>query len=207
MRTTSTTTHIAALVAGIASTAILSACGATTGAPAPAGPATASAEAAAAAEHNDADIRFAQTMITHHRQAIQMAELAGERAESQPVKDLAEQIRTAQEPEIATLTTFLVAWGAEVPTDEGIGAMDHGDMGDTSGMMTPEQMNQMSAASGAAFDRLFLQMMIVHHQGAVADAQTELTEGNNQQAKELAQKIIDNQTPEITQMQQLLQGV
>ena len=66
--------------------------------------------------------------------------------------------------------------------------------------------NQLEAASGPEFDTMFLQMMIAHHEGAIADAQTELAEGSNPQAKELAQQIVDDQRAEIAQMQQLLQA-
>jgi transposase len=91
------------------------------------------------------------------------------------------------------------AYGKLRPTRPG------GDMADMSGMMSPEEMTQLSSASGAEFDRMFLQMMIAHHQGAVTDAQQELSEGMNEQAKALASNIVTTQTVEINRMQQLLQ--
>lgn len=96
----------------------------------------------------------------------------------------------------------------QYPADDG--AMDHGTMTngstpDMSGMMTPEQMGQLSSTSGAAFDRMFLQMMIAHHQSAVSDAQKEQAEGVNDQAKALASNIVTSQTEEIKRMQQLRQ--
>jgi uncharacterized protein (DUF305 family) len=75
-----------------------------------------------------------------------------------------------------------------------------------SGMMTPEQMEQMGSATGAAFDTMFLEMMIAHHEGAIADSQRELAEGVNPEAKELANQIVEAQTAEIDQMRQMLQG-
>jgi uncharacterized protein (DUF305 family) len=180
-------------------------------APAPATP-SASAPAGVSTEHNEADIHFAQMMIPHHRQAVAMAGMAVERAENPDVKALAEQIQAAQDPEIEQMSGFLQAWGAEVPADDdmsampGMGGMDHSNMGDTSGMMTPEQMNELQGASGAAFDRMFLEMMIAHHEGAVRDSEREVAEGVSPQAKELAQQIISAQNAEIATMRQMLQA-
>jgi uncharacterized protein (DUF305 family) len=188
----------------------LSACG---GSAAPAGTTAAteppaSAPAAAGTEHNGADVRFAQGMIPHHRQAVEMAEIAVDRAENPEVKALAEQIQAAQDPEINTLTGFLEAWGAEVPADGDMAGMDHSSMAGISDMsgMTPEQMDELRNATGAAFDTAFLEMMIAHHEGAISDAERELAEGVNPQAKDLATEIVTAQTAEIEQMRQLLQG-
>ncbi len=71
-------------------------------------------------------------------------------------------------------------------------------------MMSDEEMTQLSGTSGAAFDKLWLRMMVQHHQGAVAMAQTELTDGANTEAKQLAQSIIDGQSKEITTMTTLV---
>ena len=137
-------------------------------------------------------------MIPHHRQAVEMAEIAVDRAQNPAVKALAEQIQAAQDPEIETMTGFLEAWDAEVPSDDGISGMPGmtgmpGAPG-MEGMMMPEQMDEMRGASGAAFDTMFLQMMIAHHEGAVREAQRELAEGANPQAKELANQIVTAQT-------------
>lgn len=212
MSTTRTSARLAAAIGAIALSGLLAACGGgtestTTTEPAAGAPA---GSAAVSAERNDADVRFAQMMIPHHRQAVEMAQIALDRAESPEVKELAEQIRSAQDPEIATMTGFLQAWGVEVPAAGSVGGMGHGGTSGVnpsmmSGMMTPEQMGQLGSASGAAFDMLFLQMMIVHHEGAIADSQRELTEGINPQAKELATQIVSSQTAEITRIQQLLQ--
>lgn len=170
---------------------------------------SAPAGAQVSADHNDADVRFAQMMIPHHQQAVEMADIATDRATSAEVKDLAAQIRSAQDPEIATMTGFLQTWGAEIPEPAPMGGMDHGNMtgmdhSGMPGMMTPEQMEQLRNASGATFDTMFLQMMVAHHEGAVSDAQRELAEGTNPEAKTLATQIIDSQSAEITRMQQLL---
>ena len=78
-----------------------------------------------------------------------------------------------------------------------------GSMAAMPGMMSDDQMSRLCQATGAAFDRAFLQMMTAHHQGAIQMAQTELADGQNPEAKALAQKIITAQQGEITQMRTL----
>jgi uncharacterized protein (DUF305 family) len=210
MSTIRTSTRACLAGGALALSLALSACAGDSAPPsAPAAPSpSTSAQSGVSTENNEADVRFAQMMIPHHRQAVEMAEIAVERAENPEVKALAEQIRAAQDPEIVTMTSFLEAWGAEVPAEGDMAGMDHSampGMPDTDGMMTPEQMDEMRGATGAEFDRMFLEMMIVHHEGAVADAQRELDEGVNPQAKDLATQIISAQTAEIAQMRQLLE--
>jgi uncharacterized protein (DUF305 family) len=215
MSTTRTSRRLGLAGGALALSLALSACGGEAAPPATAPTGTtpgATAQADVSAEHNDADIRFAQTMIPHHQQAVEMAEIAVDRAQNPEVKALAEQIQGAQDPEIETMTGFLEAWGAEVPAEGDMADMDHSGMPgmtgmpEMSGMMTPEQMEQMGSATGAAFDTMFLEMMIVHHEGAIADSQRELAEGVNPQAKDLANQIIAAQTAEIDQMRQMLQA-
>jgi len=154
---------------------------------------------AASAEANQADITFAQEMIPHHEQAIEMAKLAPSRAEDEEVRKLAQQIEGAQDPEIKTMTGWLKEWGAEP------GGMDHGDMGgEMPGMMTDQDMAELEKSNGAAFDRRFMEMMIKHHEGAIEMAKTELMDGENADAKKLAQDIIDAQQAEIATMNELL---
>jgi uncharacterized protein (DUF305 family) len=186
-----------ALVLSLALT--LSACG---GSAAPAGEAPTSASADAGAQHNDADVGFAQAMVPHHQQAIEMAEVALERAQDAEVRALAEQIRATHDPQLTTLTGFLESWGA-TPADDGMAGMeDHSGM---SGMMGQGDMEALAGASGAAFDSMFLEMMIAHHEGAVADAQRAVAEGANTQVKELAAQIVSDQTAEIEQIGRLQQ--
>lgn len=156
-----------------------------------------------AGDHNQADIRFAEEMIPHHRQAVEMAALVPSRSSDPAVIDLAARIQQAQDPEITTMTGWLRDWGAAVPEGSGHGGTDHGNM---PGMMTHEQMVQLEAARGPEFDRMWLTMMIAHHEGAVQMAGTELAEGADSDAKALAQQIIDAQQAEIQQMQALLNG-
>jgi uncharacterized protein (DUF305 family) len=138
-----------------------------------------------------------------------MAEMAMTHAASPEVRELAGNIKQAQQPEIDQMTEWLKAWGAQVPSTStaGMGGTDHGGGGSMPGMMSAEQMNQMGQASGAQFDRMFLQMMIEHHEGAIEMAQAEVNDGENSDAQQLAQKIITDQQAEITQMQALLQKV
>ncbi|MFE6366020.1 DUF305 domain-containing protein [Streptomyces sp. NPDC057806] len=150
-------------------------------------------------DHNAADTAFAKGMIPHHRQAIEMADLAATRAESAEVKKLAEEIKKAQDPEIKTLSGWLTSWGEQVPA-EGAGHEGH----DMSGMMTAEEMKQLKSASGKAFDTAFLTLMIKHHEGAVAMAKTEQAEGTYQPAKDMADQIITSQSAEIARMNTLL---
>jgi uncharacterized protein (DUF305 family) len=154
-------------------------------------------------EFNQADVTFAQQMIPHHQQAVEMAEMVESRTDNPQVLDLAAQIRQAQAPEIEQLTSWLQAWGAPMPMPEMEG-MDHGDM---SGMMTSEDMSELEKAKGADFDRMWLQMMIEHHTGAIEMANTELQQAVNTDAKELAQQIIDAQQVEITTMSNLLAAI
>ena len=166
------------------------------------------------AEFNNADVTFVQGMIPHHRGALTMAQMADGRAEDPRVIDLANRIEAAQEPEIETMTGWLEEWGEPLPeeTDGGMGGMDHGsmDMGgmDMSGMdmegMSEQNMAALEAASGAEFDRMWLEMMIAHHRGAVEMAQTEIAEGGNPDAVALAEEIADSQAAEIEEMETLL---
>jgi uncharacterized protein (DUF305 family) len=162
-------------------------------------------ETDAGANHNDADVTFAQQMIPHHRQAIEMAELAETRASSAEVKNLAADIKGAQDPEIDTMTGWLESWGEDVPGGE-MSGMDHGDMSmdDMPGMMSEEEMADLEAASGADFDQMFLAMMIEHHEGAIDMAKSEQEDGEYADAIALAEDIEEAQTAEIATMNELL---
>lgn len=158
---------------------------------------------------NDADVSFAQGMLPHHRQAVEMAEMAQGRTDTPEVLQLAEEIAAAQGPEIQTMTAFLEAWGAEVPAEgmdmgSEMEGMDHGGMEGMAGMMSAEDMAELESAIGETFDRMFLEGMVVHHEGAVEMAQQELDSGENPSALTLAQEIVDAQESEISRMQDLL---
>ena len=156
----------------------------------------------ASGDFNDTDVTFAQNMIVHHQQAIEMARLVPSRAESQEVKDLGEKIEAAQGPEIETMTGWLEEWGEPTKAEGG-----HGDMGSGDGMMTEDDMSSLMDAEGAQFDQMFLEMMTDHHEGAVEMAETEVADGKNAEAKELAEKIIADQTKEIGEMDDMLESL
>lgn len=158
--------------------------------------------------HNSADVAFATDMIPHHAQAIEMAELALEHSDSTAVVDLAGQIRNAQDPEIRRMDRCLDSWGENM-NDRGHGMGQHmGFMNKSmSGMMSSADMKRLADASGVKFDRMWLTMMVEHHHGAISMAETELSDGDNADAKALAGDIIEGQQAEITTMQGVLQDI
>jgi uncharacterized protein (DUF305 family) len=152
---------------------------------------------------NDADVAFVQGMIPHHRGAIVMAQLADGRAQDPRVQDLADRIEAAQGPEIQTLTGWLEEWDEPLP-DEDMGGMDHGSGGMDMEGMSEEDMAALDSAFGADFDRLFLDLMVDHHRGAVDMAETEIAEGSHADAVDMARGIVESQTAEIQEMETLL---
>lgn len=155
---------------------------------------------------NEADVAFTQAMIVHHEQAIEMAALAEDRADAGEVRSLATRIGEAQQPEIDRMQEWLEAWGedaADAGTDMGHDGMDMGG-GDSMGMMSGEDMEQLEAASGAEFDRMFLEMMIEHHRGAIAMAQEVQADGSHPDVLALADDVVADQEAEVEEMEQLL---
>jgi len=167
-------------------------------------------DASSVSDFNDADVTFAQGMIVHHEQAIEMARLAPSRAASADVKDLARRIEAAQDPEITQMTGWLKDWGKPVSAKGSDGGMADHESGATepeNGMMSEAEMGQLTDATGSEFDKMFLEMMTGHHRGAVEMSTSELADGENADAKKLAQTIIDTQTKEISEMEGLLARV
>lgn len=150
------------------------------------------------AEFNDVDVAFAQQMIPHHEQALMMASVATERAESDEVRDLAASIEEAQRPEIDTMTEWLGDWDQDVPEDGDMGGMDEGMM------MSSDDMDHLETMPAAEFDQMWLSMMIEHHEGAIEMADVEQSDGENPDAIELAETIEQSQSDEIDQMEELL---
>jgi uncharacterized protein (DUF305 family) len=201
-KTVVTLSLAATLVAG------LSACGGSNQDAAPRG-------TSASVSTSNADVVFAQSMIPHHEQAVEMADLAlSPNADaSAQVRGLARQIKAAQAPEIRQMTGWLNGWGAPtaMPGSDGsndLGAMDHSghDMAGMSvaGMMTADDMRALAAASETEFDRLWLEMMIAHHEGAIAMAEQVNATSQDPQVRALADAIVIAQNEEITTMQKLL---
>ncbi|MCO1337469.1 hypothetical protein BJH93_00930 [Kocuria polaris] len=153
---------------------------------------------------NEADIAFATGMIVHHRQAIEMsgivlgAEGLRDSALGRETADLAVEIKKAQGPEIGQMEKMLGQWGAR---EDG-----HGDHGDMHGMIGEEDLDELREASGEEAARLFLEQMIAHHDGAVEMAQTTIADGQDPEARALAQEIIDAQNAEIAKMRSMLEG-
>jgi uncharacterized protein (DUF305 family) len=164
-------------------------------------------EIPANANYNATDIGFAQGMIPHHAQAIEMADLALTNTTNPDVLALANKIKTAQSPEIEKLSGWLREWGQTVPSIAP-GSMDH-DMSGMGGMMMDGMMSQadmdrLETSTGTEFDRLWLELMIQHHEGAVKMSKSEVAGGKNSDAIALAEAIISSQQTEITTMESLL---
>lgn len=159
-------------------------------------------------DFNDADVTFAQSMIPHHEQAVEMANMAKMHASTPEVKNLADKIESAQGPEIATMKGWLKDWGKDESSgDDSMDGMDHGSddsgMADMPGMMSDDDMAGLEKATGAEFDQMFLTMMIEHHTGAIEMAKTEQADGKNTDATALAKKIEADQTTEIADLKEL----
>lgn len=152
---------------------------------------------------NNAEVAFTSNMIPHHAQAAEMANMANSQATNPKLKKLATAMMATQQPELKSMSDQMTRWGMPVPT-MGNGH-DMGSMGAASnGMMTSARMGALGKARGAGFDRMWLEMMIEHHQGAVAVARTELAQGSNPDSKKLARFIVDAQSAEITQMSSMM---
>lgn len=147
-------------------------------------------------EHNSADTMFAQMMIPHHEQAVEMSEimLAKSSLDSK-IETLAQDIKAAQAPEIQKMTDWLTAW-SEPTAMSGSHSMD--------GMMTESDLDKLTAAQSTESSKLFLTQMIAHHEGAVKMAEAEVTAGKNADAVDLAKEIVSAQEAEIKEMKDLL---
>ena len=141
------------------------------------------------------DVMFAQMMIVHHEQAIEMSKLAVENTENADVLAIATDIRSAQQPEIDTMETWLEAAGA---------ADSHMHDMEMPGLADQMTMNAIAESIDAEFDSLFLMTMIQHHEGAIVMANTVLETSANDDVIALARKVIETQTAEIEAMYALL---
>lgn len=148
-----------------------------------------------AGEPNEADVVFVSHMVLHHQQALDMAALVPERASSQSVKGIAARIADSQRVEIDALNGWLKQHGAEHATHLAVGAMP--------GMATSAQLDELKAASGPAFDTLFLKLMIAHHEGALTMSHEVQANGSNPRVQELADEVISVQSGEINRMRDL----
>lgn len=160
---------------------------------------TESSSAAASTDHNGTDTMFAQGMIPHHAQAVQMSEMILKKQGIDPkVSALAGRIRAAQGPEIERMTGWLLNWDESTQMPGGH-AM--------SGMVSDDGIRQLDAATGTDAAKLFLTQMVAHHEGAVEMANAEVRSGKNPEAIKLAKDVAASQTDEIKEMKGLLAGL
>ena len=151
------------------------------------------------ADFNDADVMFAQMMIPHHEQAIEMSDIALDpnTGASAAIIALATQIKGAQDPEISQMKNLLTTWG--MPTN--MGSMDHSSMMD--GMLSLEEMDTLGQLKGAEFDKAWAKGMIAHHEGAIKMANDVLAHGKNSEILALANAVVSGQTAEIETLKPL----
>ncbi|WP_218148306.1 DUF305 domain-containing protein [Lentzea xinjiangensis] len=149
------------------------------------------------ATHNSADVAFAQGMVPHHEQALEMSRLVASRTENPRVVDLAERISRAQQPEIDRMNGFLKSWKAPVKASS---HTSHGHSG-AHGLV---ELGNLAHLDGTEFDRQWLSLMIQHHRGAVEMAREHLSAGTDPETRELAQEVVSSQEKEIAEMESLL---
>ncbi len=149
------------------------------------------------ASMNSSEIMFAQMMIAHHEQAVVMSELALKNSTNKEVLTLAAQIKAAQSPEIAQMKSWLDTAGAGY-------VLEH-DMG-MKGMLSGDDITVLKSAMGKTFDKLFLQGMIAHHEGAIQMAKM-VEKSNNPEIKALHGAILKTQSAEISQMKAMLDSL
>lgn len=157
--------------------------------------ASAAATPSTAGAHNSADTTFAQMMVPHHTQAVDMSNTILNKQGIDPrVSALAEKVKAEQGPEIEKMTAWLSAWKEAAPMT---------GMSGMTGMMSADDMKKLEAAQGTVAAKLFLSQMVMHHEGAVAMAQTEASNGKNADAVALANSIVTSQQSEIKDMKDL----
>ena len=154
----------------------------------------------AGTDFDDDDVMFAQMMIPHHEQALEMSDIALDPAvgAGEEVRNLATRIKAAQDPEIEQMTDLLGRWGRPNQPDS---SMDHSSM--MSGMLTADELSALGVLRGTEFDRAWLQAMVAHHEGAIDMARDVLEAGVNSDIRSLAEAIVAGQQSEIDEMKGL----
>jgi uncharacterized protein (DUF305 family) len=158
----------------------------------------------AGVRHTPADVRFMQGMIGHHAQAIEMTDLVPARSPRDEMRLLARRIELSQADEIGLMRGWLQRRGEQVPNEHA-----HHQPGATlmPGMLSPEEMARLTAATGAEFDRLFLELMIKHHDGAltmVSDLFANAGAGQEPEIFAFASDVDADQRIEIDRMSAML---
>ncbi|WP_434449642.1 DUF305 domain-containing protein [Lentzea sp. E54] len=146
------------------------------------------------ATHNSADVTFAQGMVPHHEQALEMSGLVAARTENPQVIDLAKRISAAQQPEIDRMNGWLKSWNAPVQASSHTHSGSHGMV----------ELGNLADLDGTEFDRQWLSLMIQHHRGAVEMARKHLSAGTDPETRKLAQDVVSHQEKEIAEMESLL---
>ena len=151
-----------------------------------------------------ADIAFAQGMISHHQQAVEMSEIALDpaRGASQGVVDLATRIKSAQDPEINTMRAMLAKWGAPEEMDM---SQPH-DMSSMEGMASPNDIEKLAKLNGTEFDVQWATLMKAHHEGAVTSATAVVKNGSDPEMRTLAEGMVTAQSSEITELDSIIGG-
>jgi uncharacterized protein (DUF305 family) len=152
------------------------------------------------AGYSAADVEFATNMTASHAQAVEMAALVAERSEDPAVVQLAADITAALSPEVQILKVLLVQWSENPDTKRGEG----GPGMTVRGMVDDATLERMRSMTGADFDRLWLETVIAHHQGAIDMANAEITNGDNVDAVDSAKRMVGVLQGQTVQMQQLL---
>ncbi|MCB1037086.1 MAG: DUF305 domain-containing protein, partial [Acidobacteria bacterium] len=151
------------------------------------------------------DLQFMHDMIPHHHQALEMAELVADRTNRPELIDVAGRINASQSDEIRFMQRWLEERGESVPDPSAHHAMHTSHK--MAGMATPEQMAELAASKGTAFDRMFLKLMITHHDGAVKMVKELLEQPGSAYDPvlfEFTSDITNGQTAEIERMNALL---
>lgn len=197
----STSTRIVAGFAALAAAITLAACSSETDHTAHSSTTTSAADDQVAV-HNADDVMFAQMMIPHHEQAVELAAMVPERSTNQAVIQLASTISGEQQPEITAMKALLLQWDVDANAGS-----DHGGHGMAmQGMVDDATMAKLESLKGQEFDTLWLQSMISHHQGAIEMAKAEIANGKSPDMITMAKSIVTAQQAEIDQMKKMLGG-
>ncbi|MGW0595275.1 DUF305 domain-containing protein [Streptosporangium sp. NPDC002607] len=143
------------------------------------------------ADRVDADVRFSQEMIPHHRQTIQLADLVTGRTQNPYVRDLAAKIRQSESADIDLMSGWLRSWQVEIPADD-----DHAAH-NMPGMLSATQISSLKRRSGAAFDKLWLSLLGRHLDSGVRTAQVVIALGSHRPTVQLAERLVAEQRAQI----------
>jgi uncharacterized protein (DUF305 family) len=152
-----------------------------------------------------AEAGFARDMSVHHAQAVEMAEVVRDKTESEEIRTLAKDIALTQQGQIGQMRGWLDVWGlSPTGSEPAMAWMGHPTRGRMHGMASTEELERLREASPEEADRLFLQLMIPHHEAAVPMAEAAMERSDNPEVERLAEAIITSQTGEIKVMEAML---